>query len=105
MDKLHLYYFKFLGKQGDHFVIRAPTWNTETRGSMGVLYFTNQVFDWLFENATDYYHVSHGGTSDYPTVPALANGNSLCVLFQNKNDLLKFSNFFPVRQIADITGS
>ena len=105
MSNISLYTFKFLGKQENWYVIRAPTWNTEVRGSMGVLYFTNQVLEWLFDNAIGDYHLSNGGTEDYPSVPALANGNSLCVLFQNKNDLIKFSTMFVVRQMIDLEGN
>lgn len=99
---MFLYRFRFLGLHEGRFAIRAPTWNTETRGPMGAHYFENQVLDWLFDNADGYYHVGIGNVDGYPNIPALANGNSLCVLFELKADLLKFSQVFPVRYMDAI---
>jgi hypothetical protein len=98
-----LYTFKLLGKQGDWYALRAPTWNTENRGPMGALYFENQIFDWLFGNANGRYHLANGNTGVYPAVPALANGSSLCLLFETASDLLKFAEVFTVRDMEKLT--
>jgi hypothetical protein len=99
MSKLFLYRFRFLGAHEKCFAIRAPTWNTDVRGPMGAHFFENQVYDWLFSNTDGEFHMSTGNAAGYPNVPALANGSSLCVLFESKTDLLKFATEFPVRHL------
>jgi hypothetical protein len=99
MNGMFLYRFRYLGPHNDWFAVRAPTWNTEFRGPMGALFFENQVFEWLFENAKGNYHLANGNAAGYPDVPALANGSSLCVLFERMSDLMNFSTKFPVRHL------
>jgi hypothetical protein len=103
MSKPCLYTFKLLGKDDGMFVLRAPTWNTENRGPMAAHWLENRVMDWLFENANGRYHIGSANVKGYPTVPALANGNSLCVLLSDRADVQNFANEFPVRDLHKLS--
>ena len=91
------YVFKFLGNS-PMYTLRAAAWNTEDRNSFDSYALQNEVFNWLFENCRGKYILSNGSDTD-SNIPAFLDGKSICLLFEKKTDLEKFSYIYPVRNL------
>jgi len=90
--------FRYVGRQGDFYLLRAPTWRTRKRNALDAQQFEGEVFDFLFQNANGRWHIgSFKQVHGYQPMPhAFHTANALCLLVEKVADLIALEQAFPV---------